>query len=94
MQTAKLGEGTGGGASPYFLLQMQFLTAFFDHTVPNPLKLLEQQLKFDDQIMGNRISKVPVFKISRGSEGAKRNFTYLFEGQIPFALKLSVGCAI
>ena len=28
------------------------------------------------------------------SQGAKQNFTYLFEGQVHFALKLSVGCPI
>ena len=28
------------------------------------------------------------------SQGAKRNFTYLFEGQIHFAFKLSVECPI
>ena len=51
-------EGAGGGA---FSPQLQF---------PNPAELPELQLKFYDQIAGNRISKVPVFKISVRSQSA------------------------
>ena len=35
--------------------------------LPNPAKLPELQLEFDDQIAENRIPKVPVFKISLDS---------------------------
>ena len=45
---------------------MQFLQSSETIQLPNPLKLPELQLKFDDQIIGNHISKVPVFKISQG----------------------------
>ena len=56
----------GRGIPPNFLPQMQFLQSFETIQLPNPLKLPELQLKFDDQIIGNHISKVPVFKISLG----------------------------
>ena len=54
-----------GHAPSHFSLQMQFLTAFLDHRVTIiPANLPELQLKFDNQIAGNRTFKVPVFKIS------------------------------
>ena len=54
-----------GGHAPHFSPQMQFFTAFLDYRATKSCKFLELQLKFDDQIAGNCISKVPVFEIFR-----------------------------
>ena len=35
-----------------------------------------------------------IFIVKYISQGGRGNFTYLLEGQINFALKLSVGCLI
>ena len=40
-----------------FSPQMQFPTAFLDHSLPSLAKLPALQLKFDDQIAGNHIFK-------------------------------------
>ena len=58
--TADRGAGGGGAGGPHFSPQMQLLM------LQNPAKLPEMQLKFDDQIAGNRTFKVTVFKTSRG----------------------------
>ena len=42
----------------------------------------------------NRQSQVNINVFERYSQGGRGNFTYLLEGQINFALKLSVGCLI
>ena len=55
----------GGGHAPHFSPQMQFFTAFLDYKATKSCQFSELQLKFDDQIPGNCIFKVPVFKISR-----------------------------
>ena len=62
--------GNGGGEeSPHFLPQMEFLTAFLDHTVTKSFKVTRTATKIDyqsHQIIRNRIANVPVFKIFRG----------------------------
>ena len=52
--------------APHFSPQTQFLKAFLDHRVTKSCKVTELLLKFEDQIAGNRIFKVSVFKISQG----------------------------
>ena len=59
--------GRGGPCPPpHFSPQMQFVKAFLDHRVTKSCKVTELQLKFEDQIAGNRIFKVSVFNISQG----------------------------
>ena len=60
------GEAGGAGPPPHFLPQTQFLTAFLGHRVTKSCKVTRTVTKFDGQIAGNGISKVSVFKISRG----------------------------
>ena len=55
--------GGQGGWAPHFLLQMQFLTVFLDHR-------FTKSCKVDDQIAGNCISKIPVFKICQSAQTA------------------------
>ena len=55
----------GGHDPSTFRRWCSFLQRFYIKGLPNPAKLPELPQKFDHQIAGNRISKVPVFKIFR-----------------------------
>ena len=48
------------------LLQMQFLVGFLDQGLTKSCKVTRTSIEFDDQIIGNRIFKVRIFKIFRG----------------------------